>query len=80
MEQQLITGEYLAKYDLYLQYMPMPGTVRGSITTVDGEPVALINMDLGDWDKLIAVWHEVLHHLRGDLRADADIRQLEHGK
>ena len=70
-------GEYLPKYDLYINYTALPDAVRGCITTVRGEPVAVINVELNDSEKIRAIWHEILHLLRGDLNREDDIRELE---
>ena len=70
-------GEYLPKYDLYINYTTLPDAVRGCITTVRGEPVAVINVELNDSEKIRAIWHEILHLLRGDLNREDDIRELE---
>lgn len=71
------TGEYLPKYDVYIQYVSLPRPVEGSAAKVRCEPVAVINDSLTDEEKLLAIWHEILHILRGDLDRDADIQQLE---
>lgn len=77
MESYSNIGEYLPKYDVYIQYLPFPESVDGSIASVRCEPVILINMSRGDWEKLIAIWHEILHLLRGDLYQDGNILDLE---
>lgn len=71
------TGEYLPQFDVYIQYVALPRSVEGSAAKVRCEPVAVINDSLTDEEKLLAIWHEILHILRGDLDRDADIQQLE---
>lgn len=70
-------GEYLPKYDVYIQYLPLPARVDAGVTTVRAEPVAIVNIDLDDLEKLRAIAHEIAHLLRGDLHRDEDIRRLE---
>ena len=77
MEEISNTGEYLPKYDVYIQYLRLPKTVGGFSTKVRCEPVAAIGEGLTDEEKLLAIWHEILHILRGDLDRDADIEELE---
>ena len=71
------TGEYLARYDIYLQYVALPSSVDGSCTTVDGEPVALINMDKPVRVRILAAAHEIRHIRRGDLVRFRRIRSIE---
>ena len=71
------TGEYLARYDLYLQYVDLPSSVDGSCTTVDGEPVALINREKELPDRIRAVAHEIRHVRRGDLARFRRVRSVE---
>lgn len=74
------TGEYLPQYDVYIQYVKLPRSVKGSAAKVRGEPVAVINDSLTEDEKLLAICHEIIHLVRGDLDRDADIRTLEGGK
>lgn len=70
-------GEYLARYDVYLQYVDLPPSVGGSCTTVDGEPVALINIGRPVRDRIRAAAHEILHIRRGDLDRCRCVRRIE---
>ena len=71
------TGEYVARYDTYIQYLQLPASVRGAVTTVGGETIALINEQLPDQEKIRACAHEIRHVTRGDLDRDGDIKELE---
>ena len=70
-------GEYLARYDVYLQYVDLPPSVGGSCTTVDGEPVALINLGKPVRERIRAAAHEILHIRRGDLARCRCVRRVE---
>jgi len=70
-------GEYLARYDVYIQYMQLPASVDGSATRVRCEPVALINEALPDREKIRACAHEIRHIRNGDLDRDAPVSELE---
>lgn len=80
MEEIRNNGEYLPQYDVYIQYVKLPRSVEGSAAKVRGEQVAVINDSLTEEEKLLAIWHEILHLIRGDLDRDADIRTLEGGQ
>lgn len=77
MEANSNTGEYLPKYDVYIQYMQLPAAVSGSATLVRCEPVALINEDLSEQEKIRACAHEIRHIKDGDLGKDAPVSELE---
>ena len=70
-------GEYLPKYDVYIQYLPMPQRVFGTSTTVRCDPVAFVNSEQTESMKILACAHEIDHIRRGDLYRDADITELE---
>lgn len=74
------TGEYVARYDIYLQYVDLPSSVNGSCTTVDGEPVALINRDKPVRVRIRAAAHEIRHIRRGDLARFRCVRLSERGR
>ena len=71
------TGEYLAKYDTYIQYMNLPYTVNGSATKVRCEPVAVVNLDHPVSRRIRTCAHEIRHFRDGDLDRDADVDSLE---
>ena len=70
-------GEYLPKYDIYIQYLPLPQRVFGTSTTVRCDPVAFVNSEQTESRKIIACAHEIVHIQRGDLFKDSHITELE---
>lgn len=70
-------GEYLARHDVYIQYLSLPSAVDGSCTTVEGDPVALINLDKPVAVRIRAVAHEIRHIRRGDLARCRCVRRIE---
>lgn len=74
------TGEYLPKYDVYIQYLPLPNSVDGAVTTIRCESVIFVNMERSNFEKLVAITHEIRHILFGDLERDGSICDIEDTK
>ena len=70
-------SEYLPKYDMYIQYERLPGSVRAFLTYINGDPVAVVNADKTDVVKIKAIAHEIRHDARGDMGSGVVVREAE---